>query len=228
MGYMKWFSLSCFISTSLLAQSFIELATEKAAPIVRGIIAHPFVQELANGTLSSSRLNYYKDQDQLYVVKYAQAISVVSSKVQNITEAAWLDHEAVQSYNEHGGQLPTPEVVQCPMCQAYSDFEMTAVMRQDVGSGIAALLPCYTVYAAVAQWLAQHADFPNPNEAWIRQYTAPGFNHSTDRISSFANRLYDAASNETRMQMMENYVKAARFEWYFWDSAYASVRWKSF
>ena len=44
-------------------------------------------------------------------------------------------------------------------------------------------------------------------------------------VLAITDAAYEVASLLERVQMREAYLKAARYEWMFWDSAYRLERW---
>ena len=64
--------------------SFTQNLWEQVKPIYKKILEHPFIKELGTGTLDINIFKYYIEQDSLYLVDYARALSVLSAKSGNI------------------------------------------------------------------------------------------------------------------------------------------------
>lgn len=56
-------------------------AWEAAEPVYRRILEHPFVGELAAGTLSAERFRFYIRQDALYLDGYARRLAHIASRL---------------------------------------------------------------------------------------------------------------------------------------------------
>ena len=56
-------------------------AWETALPVYRKILEHPFVQELAQGTLAAEKFRFYLRQDSLYLGAYARVLSHIASRL---------------------------------------------------------------------------------------------------------------------------------------------------
>ena len=57
-------------------------AWEAALPVYRKIIGHPFVEELAAGTLAAERFTHYLRQDALYLDCYAKVLAHIASRAE--------------------------------------------------------------------------------------------------------------------------------------------------
>ena len=58
-----------------------EEAWKFSSKIIEAIKAHPFNQELMDGTLSLDKFAYYVEQDTLYLQEFARCLAVLASKV---------------------------------------------------------------------------------------------------------------------------------------------------
>ena len=56
-------------------------AWEAALPVYRKILGHPFVRELADGTLPAEQFRHYIRQDALYLDGYARRLAHVASRL---------------------------------------------------------------------------------------------------------------------------------------------------
>lgn len=214
----SFFLLSCFYGVAVFSNSFMERAQEKTAFLMKQIFKNPFLLSLANGTLSKERFDFYTSQDAIYDVKYADALAVLLPKTANVSDKQFLLTSALGSI-EYAGNLTSTNAPQCPSCLAYSDFEFsTCLMSYE--SGLASVTPCYVVYAAVAEWLEINARKPNPYEAWIKEWIAPGFQKNTEQMKELIDRVANNLSPERIEKMLSVYEQAVRYELDFWESAW--------
>lgn len=58
-----------------------EEAWDAAADIFERIKRHPFIQQLAAGTLSESRFRHYISQDRLYLEDYTRVLAHIASRL---------------------------------------------------------------------------------------------------------------------------------------------------
>lgn len=216
-----------FLCGSLQAASlsFMQEAKNQTLGLIAKILTHPFVLEIANGTLSPDKFKYYSIQDNKYSWRYADALSLIASKTFNSTEKLFFLEAAYDSTQEWSGDFPDDVIEQCASCEAYSDFELACVQRSYT-LGIASIAPCYVVYAAVATWLLAHSTPHNPYQAWINEYAAPGFEKHVLILESIVNRIANETSSVERERMLAAYEKSVRYEWMFWNSAYNLSTWE--
>ena len=101
--------------------------------------------------------------------------------------------------------------------QAAAPFEVEA----------AGVLPCFWVYQRVGETiLARQTGGDNPYARWIATYADPAFAEATARAVAICDELAAEASSAVRQRMTGIFVRCARMEWLFWDSAYRLERWK--
>lgn len=211
-------------SLHVWAVNFMLEAKNATAGIVQAILEHPFLREMANGTLSTSRFNYYSAQDNIYDWRYSNAMLELATKV-NYVELREFLIKGADDATLHWQGPPPISMEQCPYCQAYSNYELDAV-RSSVAEGLAALAPCYVVYWTVGDWLKQNSVPNNPYRDWINKNSSPHYGKNVEKLENFVN---DFACNMTipeQQKMLNAYVRSARFEWYFWNSAYKMDTWK--
>ena len=208
-------------------------AWQAAQPVYEKIIAHPFVAELAAGTLSQERFRFYLRQDALYLAHYAEVLAHTASRLgRRDFTADFLrfasDGMAVEKALHESylcGDVPAPGEIS-PACMLY-----TSVLRAQATAPAeveaAAVLPCFWVYRRVGEEiLSRRSGDGNPYSRWIETYADPAFAASTDRAIEICDALADAAGSRTRALMTDIFVLCTRMEWMFWDSAYRLETWR--
>lgn len=223
---MRILFVLCFLAFSVQAQqvAFMQRAKERTRLIVQKILKHPFLVELAKGTLSGDRFSRFSVQDNIYSWRYADPLMLLSAKTSDPHEILFFMKGAKDSTEEWGGVLPA-STPQCPTCQAYSDFELASAQRSFY-RGLGAVAPCYVVYKDVAEWLSKNSAHDNPYQKWIREYTAPGFQDSTKKLEEIINKTAAGLSEAQQEEMLIAYEMAVRYEWQYWNSIYHDIKWE--
>ena len=90
---------------------------------------------------------------------------------------------------------------------------------------LAALLPCFWIYLAVGKHIHQHANTPNPFQAWIDTYAGAEFAQAVQRVIAVVDEVATEASPRTLAAMHRAFTHAAQLEWMFWESAYHQKTW---
>lgn len=209
-----------------------EHAWAQAQRIYGSILSHPFVCELAAGTLPREKFLYYLGQDAQYLKSYTAVLSHVASRLpykdqvesflQFATEGIAVERALHESFIR-GMELPPVS----PTCMLYTSVEKS-MAYEDVAVETAALLPCFWIYRNVGRAILDSAGdlSTNPYAQWIRTYGDSAFDRSTDRAIEICDRLADESTCEVRRRMDEVFITCCRLEWMFWDSAYNLEKWK--
>lgn len=206
---------------------------EESSPIYKQIIAHPFNQELMNGTLAIEKFKQYIFQDSLYLADFARALSLVAARANEVehvlqfakfAEGAIVVERALHSHYfsvfniEHQGQ-------KSPACFAYTHYLLSTCGLKNLEEAVAALLPCFWIYKEVGDHILAHQRRPNTYQQWIDTYASPEFAELVEQIKLICDELGQAASPDLRHRMRDAYLNAARLEWLFWDSAHRLEQW---
>lgn len=111
---------------------------------------------------------------------------------------------------------------------AYVDHLLATCATGSFTDGLAAVLPCYWIYAEVGGHLLARSS-PDPRYArWISTYGGPVFADTVssvlDVIDRVGQHLYPASSRRAE----HLYAVGARHEWLFWDAAWTHRTWPTF
>lgn len=208
-------------------------AWEAAEPVYRRILEHPFVGELAAGTLSAERFRFYIRQDALYLDGYARRLAHIASRLVRKEHTEAFLHFALEGIEVERalheqfleGSHPEPGEIS-PACLLYTSLlESQAMAPVEVEA--AAVLPCFRVYQRVGEQIyARLGDAENPYRRWIETYADPSFAEAADRTTRICDELAAEAGSATRQRMTELFVRCTRMEWLFWESAWRFENWK--
>ena len=217
--------------------SFTDAMWAEIEPIFEAILALPFNRELAAGTLRRDRFLFYMIQDAHYLGAFARALATAAAKADRPEAQVKLAGSAKDAilveralhegfFREFGvsaGQFAaTPP---SPTCSGYSDFLLATSYRHPFAVAVAALLPCFQIYYEVGKRLHAVAAPENPYRRWIDTYQDEAFGDSVREVLALVDAAHEAASAGERAAMREGYLKATRYEWMFWDSAYRLEAW---
>ena len=206
-------------------------------PLYDSILALPFNRELAAGTLSRARFTFYMVQDAHYLGVFARALATAAAKAPTPGAQVKLAGSAKDAIlverSLHEGFLREFEVTPAqfaatppsPTCSAYCDFLLATAYRHPFAVAVAALLPCFQIYHEVGKRLHLAAQPDNPYQRWIDTYQDEEFGRSVREVLALTDAAHDDAAAGERLLMREGYLKAVRYEWMFWDSAYRLETW---
>ena len=212
--------------------TFTEQAVAATKDTFEGILAQPFLQELAAGSLATKRFVQYMQQDALYLGQYARVLLLLASKAPT-TEAmlalADFGKGAVlverQLHDQFLATYQAPPATEMgAACLAYTSFLTTTVATKPYAIGLASILPCFKVYTDVGHQLLCMAKTPNPYQAWLDTYAAPEFDALTAQACAMADATFTSASLAEQAEMLVTYQNGAKLEAWFWEDAYEPSR----
>lgn len=207
------------------------------AALYETIRTMPFNEALAAGTLEEERFKHYMVQDAHYLVAFGRALAVAAAKaddpdgVVQFSEAAKV--AIIVERALHGGFFQqfgiTPAAFAAaplsPVCHHYSSYLLATAWSEAYPVALAALLPCFWIYAEVGRDIHARAARPNPYDAWIDTYAGEEFHEAVRAVIATTDRVAAKASPETVAQMHAAFTRATQLEWMFWDSAWRLGDW---
>lgn len=217
--------------------SFLEEARAMTASLRRAIQDLPFNQELTQGTLRQDRFQYYLIQDSLYLTAYARALSALAAKAPNAAAIVQFNQAATGAvlFEQvmQRDYLATFGVVEdamiraeaSPTCLGYTSFMLAEAQTGSYETLLAAILPCFSIYAEVGLHIAAWAAANNPFQGWIDTYAAPEFQASVAAAEAAAEVAAADAGAGLRQRMLLLFQRSVEFEWMFWDAAYRLEDW---
>lgn len=216
---------------------FTDDAWQRNLPLFNATLALPFNQELAAGTLSQAAFRHYMIQDAHYLVAFGRALAAAAAKAhdaQGVVQFANCAHEAVVVERQlHDGfmreyAISAEEFASTPLspvCHHYCHFLQSVAWSQPYPVALAALLPCFWIYAEVGRAIVTQTAPHNPYQSWIDTYAGEDFHTLVREVRATIDAVAQEADARTLVAMHQAYTDAARLEWMFWDSAYRLGAW---
>lgn len=220
--------------------TFSEQLWASAEDVYAAVLDHPFLRGLTDGSLPREAFRHFVRQDAHYLRDYARALAVCAAKAPTEGDVRALADDAVGAIAaeqemhaafmaELGGEAPgrddslADEVL--PTTRAYTSYLLATVYGGSFAEGLAAVLPCYWIYARVGERLLA-ASSPDPLYArWIAAYGDESFQSVVRRVLALADRVGEELSPAERGRAVRHFATTARYEWMFWDAAWRGERW---
>jgi thiaminase/transcriptional activator TenA len=193
------------------------------------ILRHPFLTELADGSLDVHAFRFYLIEDAYYLGEFARALTIIGAKAPKDEWIVRLNRDSIgtleaeramhERYFEEFG-LSREEVQNrspAPTNLAYTNFLIATAFSRPFAEGLAAVLPCYWIYAEVGKELAAKG---SPNalfQRWVDEYSSPEYD-IVDEVAA-------GEGAATRQAMLRHYMTTSRYEWMFWDMGYRQQAW---
>jgi thiaminase (transcriptional activator TenA) len=201
------------------------------------ILAHPFLAGLTDGSLPRDAFTHYVIQDAHYLVDYARALALLGAKApdqQAIAMFAGHARGAIEVERSLHASLfrdlgiTDDEVRRAPVMPttlAYTSYLLRSCHQGSFAEGLAAVLPCYWIYAEVGAALLARSS-PDPLYArWIATYGGEEFGKIVAEVLALVDRVGDTASGPEQAAMREQVVTTSRYEWMFWDAGWRREVW---
>jgi thiaminase (transcriptional activator TenA) len=207
------------------------------SPIHSAIMRHPFVTGLTDGTLPADAFARYVVQDALYLREYARALALCGARAGEVeTLRMFCLHaaEAVEAERDLHSRLMGELGIDAstvagtepsPTCRGYTGFLLSACALGDRHEAFAAVLPCYWIYWEVGRSLAERGS-PDPRyAAWIDVYGGDDFAEAARAAIAACDAALAGLPARAMDSARAHALTAARYEWLFWDAAWADERW---
>jgi thiaminase/transcriptional activator TenA len=204
--------------------------------VVEAILKHPFIQDLADGSLPRANFAHFLVQDRIYIESYAACLRMLSGKAPTSDIGAMLEEHAggaIAAESLLHDRLLTMmgidrthiDTVPSPTTLSYTSYLLAACALEDFLTGLVAIFPCYQIYAQVAEQLSTSAS-PDPvYQAWLENYAGSEYAEAVEQVRQVIDELGPTAPRHQLESLQGVYTRGAQFEWSFWDAAHIEEKW---
>lgn len=215
--------------------AFIDELIEENNDIWQQYLNHPFVVEMANGTLDIEKYRYYLIQDTLYLKEFGRvyAYALYHSKtlkmmryfyemlsiVQKNEAYSRIVHlkELGEDIEDIENQLPAKENAY------YTDYLLDIAHTGDVVEVLAASLPCMVGYL----FIAKHYVKKDPTVlnhhfygCWFNDYSNENYTYYCKRWADLFNSLTQEMNKTQKEHLQTIFRECSKHELYFWNMVY--------
>lgn len=200
---------------------------------------HPFVQGIVRGDLPLDKFKFYILQDIYYLKHYGKIHALAAAQAEdfNITamlaDKAKLTAEAELTVHEAHAKILKISVEEMenlhptPTAYGYTSHLYRAAGSGSLGQTIAAILPCYWLYADIGRRY-QDAEPKEPiYQNWLQTYASEWFQASTQEMIELLDVIAAESSEKEKMKMKEQFLIAKEYELAFWEMSYTKEQWLS-
>jgi thiaminase (transcriptional activator TenA) len=206
-------------------------------PIFAAILDHPFLTGLTDGTLDSGVFGEYVAQDVHYLHDYARALAIVGAKAPTLAATSMFARHAAEVFDVelalHAALLPElgldPAAVGAvsvsPTTRAYTSYLLATAYSGSFVDGLAAILPCYWIYARVGAGLLERGSPDRRFQSWIDSYGGDEFAATVAEVLELVDQIGPTLTTADESVARAHFVTTARYEWMFFDAAYRRESW---
>ncbi|MFN6551064.1 thiaminase II [Mycolicibacterium septicum] len=218
-------------------QSWSARLWDAIEPTFSAILAHPFLTGLTDGSLDDGAFAHYVAQDVHYLRDYARALAIVAAKAPTLADTAMFSRHAAEVFDVelglHSELLPelgldvealnaTPVT---PTTRAYTSYLLATVYGGTFAEGLAAVLPCYWIYARVGAALLERGSPDRRYQRWIDSYGGEDFAATVAEVLDLTDRLGPTLGGADEAAARAHFVVTSKYEWMFFDAAYRREQW---
>ncbi|WP_104088447.1 bifunctional hydroxymethylpyrimidine kinase/phosphomethylpyrimidine kinase [Arthrobacter sp. GMC3] len=199
-----------------------------------------FIKELLAGTLPQEHFVYYLAQDAHYLGAYSRVLAHASALAPTEDEQRFWAKGAqnclaveLELHKEWLDTHPSQGDMG-PVTKHYVDHLAAAAFGGSYGEVVAAVLPCYWLYAEVgkelhSQYLAGEVAGSGPAQAhpygrWLATYADDEFAEATRTAVGIADAAARRGSAQERQRMRTAFIHSAQYEVDFFDAPRLHVR----
>ncbi|MCH7737345.1 MAG: TenA family protein [Chloroflexi bacterium] len=206
-------------------------------PIWETVVTHPFVTEMADGSLDRARFNIYFDQGYLFLKDWAILLSLATAKAPDFDAARELvgflhlglaGEEGLfqEAFRERGlSREAVKAFMYLPTTQNYSGYLRTQAYEGTFTEVVATLLAVEWPYLDWAQRAEQAGRKPGDRyyQTWIDIHTSPGMSGFVSWLRSVVDE--SGPTQEQRNKLQDIFRDVLRYEYQFFDMAYRGETW---
>src|SRR5262249_8305438 len=112
-----------------------------------------------------------------------------------------------------------------PTTKAYTSYLIAAAYDGSFADGLAAILPCYWIYAEVGAAVDERGFSVLSYLLWIDSYVADEFPAMVAQVLGVTDRTGPGLTPADESTARAHFTTTARYEWMFFDAAYRRERW---
>jgi thiaminase/transcriptional activator TenA len=218
-------------------QSWSARLWREIEPTFAAILAHPFPVGLVDGTLGTDAFAHYVAQDVHYLRDYARALAIVAAKAPTLADTAMFARHAAEVFDVelslHESLLPQiglaattlADVPVAPTTRAYTSYLLATAYGGSFADGLAAILPCYWIYAEVGAELKARGSSDPRYQLWIDSYGADEFAATVTQVLELADLTGPLLTPAEEAAARAHFATTARYEWMFFDAAHRLEVW---
>jgi thiaminase/transcriptional activator TenA len=196
------------------------------------MLAHPFLQQTAAGTLAPGRFEAWLRQDYVFVREEIGVIGGMLAKaplehhrlVGNFIPALYTELDMFEAEAQNCG-ISLDGIEPAPVCHAYSMFLLATAHTGSFAESFAVLYGVEKAYFDSWTRVKQQQIQPSPYQRFIDHWSGDAFAEAMQEVAQALDTLAQACGNAERTRMQELFRLTMRYEYLFWDMALTGGTW---
>jgi thiaminase/transcriptional activator TenA len=200
---------------------------------------HPFIREVAAGTLPHEKFRFYLEQNLLYLPEYARAIALGAAKAGDLEELGQFaealaniveteipkDRELLDRVLALGAEDRGGTRAMAPATLAYTSYLLSTAFRGGPLEIMTAIMPCAWSYGEIASRLRPDVGDHPVYAGWVGFFASDEYEVLVDELREQLDAMGSDASRARRRELATIFDMSGRLEHGFWEMAYGLVQW---
>ncbi len=197
---------------------------------------HPFIKEIANGTLDKEKFSYYMIQDYLYLFQYSKVFALGVLKARDEATMAYfsgvLNYVLNGEMEIHRGYMKRLGITKEQIENATAELDnisYTSYMLEVGSSGSAldvfvAVFACAVSYAYIGKYILENGGDINHEfyGDWIKAYSSEDYQKTNLSLIEMVDKACEGISEKEYKRLEEIMINCSKYEYLFWDFSYNS------
>ena len=214
---------------AIVERSWSKEIWKKSARIYDSILELEFLKELAEGSLSNDAFASYIAQDEIYLKNYYNQMYMLADLMEDAQDRnlfLLFAQSGMEGEKALHDMLIEKYGIDTDVKPSKVTSDYNAHIREGIATGnpcvaLASVLPCMWIYNQVGLHILNHSKLEgNPYKEWILEYGQEEFTTGVNKVLKMIDGWASKADSQTREMMDYYYLKAALYEYAFWDYGY--------
>ena len=159
-------------------------------------LQNPFVQGIADGSLTKAKFAYYVGQDAFFLSAFARAYSIAAAKTADLSgfevfhalASGVLEELRLHRNYANDWGVNLAQVEPGAATRRYTDFLLATAWSQDIGMTAVAMAPCMRLYLFLGKESSKSGIPSHGYRDWIQTYSSEGFTDLTLQLENLIER----------------------------------------
>lgn len=212
-----------------MATPWLQALLHEAQPIWQAMIQHPFLRELAAGSLSRERFHFWVQQDYYFVHQGIRFLLLLSARAptpelrNGLLDAAADFRQELTIFEDYAHSHELPLTVEpTPVCLGYSAYLLATAVAGSLAEALAVLWGAEKAYYDAWSGVRQELGLAEPYARWIENWTSSQFASWVDWLEK---QLVQWTHEDEQAAVRCAFLQTVRFEYLFWEMVYTQASW---
>lgn len=208
------------------------LCYNKTKALWEETIRHPFVSEMADGSLPYEKFRYYMMEDFFYLKRYIDIFAAILKKAETLKEKKFISENISAVIDEiYRVHIPSMEKLQISLDElknqnahidilSYTNYMKEITENHDYLSGLVAILNCSWSYAYIGKSLIDKISKDCPYREWFISYSKGEYINTNNELINMIDELSENISDERKEALSDVFYNCALYEYRLWEMFY--------